>query len=97
MCCTCNHDGVYDRFIPMSCYASMQSYMTFSVTFIYYCWLYNYCMAHRVWGHERLLGPHMWLVIIECMLILLLLDGEIWRGCYIILLTMYLAYFVWGQ
>ena len=84
----------------------MQSYMTFCVTFIYYCWLYNYCMAHLVWGHERSLGmeggrmvvgPHMRLVIMECMLILLVLDGEIWHACYIILLTMYLAYCMWGQ
>ena len=42
-------------------------------------------------------GPHTWLVIIECMLILLVLDGEISHACYIILLTMYLAYYVWGQ
>ena len=42
-------------------------------------------------------GPHTWLVIIECMLILLVLDGEISHVCYVILLTMYLAYYVWGQ
>ena len=48
--------------------------------------------------HDFLCDIHILLLaIIECMLILLVLDGEILHACYIILLTMYLAYYVWGQ